>query len=283
MQLEMPSPVGQGAGTRHTHAVILPPMNPSDVMGNPPVVLVSEPTSMTNRPQRRNSVEDPLEYLRRYDVVCVVDDSSSMEGALWYEARDALSGIADVAARYDADGVDIHFLNDPSVGKNMRTGSEVKRLFDRVTPQGITPTGEKLEELLLDYLIRLEQAKADSVNSGDPTALKKIKPVNFLVITDGQPTDDPESVIVQAAKRLDEGRFPLSQVGIQFVQIGSDPGAAESLRELDDELAKTHHVRDMVDTVPFSAEGSQLGTDTLVKILLGGINRRLDRRKTSTG
>jgi hypothetical protein len=43
-----------------------------------------------------------------------------MEGVLWYEARDALAGIADVAARYDADGVDIHFLNSSAQGKNMR-------------------------------------------------------------------------------------------------------------------------------------------------------------------
>ena len=43
-----------------------------------------------------------------------------MEGTLWVEARDALAGIADVAARYDADGVDIYFLNNPSVGRGMR-------------------------------------------------------------------------------------------------------------------------------------------------------------------
>lgn len=53
-----------------------------------------------------------------------------MEGALWFEARDALAGIADVAARYDSDGVDIYFLNDPAVGKNLsvsRHGREGKR------------------------------------------------------------------------------------------------------------------------------------------------------------
>lgn len=59
----------------------------------------------------------------------------------------------------------------------------------------------------------------------------------------GQPTDDPAPVIVQAAKRLDEGHFPLSQVGIQFVQIGSDPAAAEALREMDDDLAAANGIR----------------------------------------
>ncbi|KAG9030370.1 COP9 signalosome (CSN) subunit [Tulasnella sp. JGI-2019a] len=296
-------------GTRHTHVGVMPAASirtVGDVLGNPmkleheqvknatakKVTSDSESVSTSkqrkDKPaqlvQRRASVEDPLEYLRRYDTVCVVDDSSSMEGRLWLETREALAGIADVAARYDADGVDIHFLNDPAIGRNMKSGSQVKRLFDRVRPQGITPTGAKLEELLLDYITKLERAKDEAEATGDPAILKMIKPVNFLIITDGQPTDDPESVIVQAARRLDEGKFPLSQVGIQFVQIGTDREAAEALRELDDELASTHGVRDMVDTVPFSAgaraEG-RVGTDLLVKTLLGGINRRQDRRKPS--
>ena len=61
----------------------------------------------------------------------------------------------------------------------------MKRLFDRVTPEGITPTGEKLEELLLDYLLRLEDAKAAQL-AGEEGALKKIKPINIVVITDGE-------------------------------------------------------------------------------------------------
>jgi hypothetical protein len=47
---------------------------------------------------------------------------------------------------------------------------------------GITPTGEKLEILLLDYLLKLEQAKAEK-DAGYPQAMQQIKPVNFLVIT----------------------------------------------------------------------------------------------------
>lgn len=150
------------------------------------------------------------------------------------------------------------------------------------------------------YLLKIEDAKAAQL-AGEEGALKKVKPINIVVITDGtsmalrygpselmyspragEPTDDPESVIVQAARRLDEGKFPLSQVGIQFVQIGSDHQAAKALAELDDGLSAAHGVRDIVDTFPYTAEGSQLTVDNLTKILLGGINRRQDRRKAST-
>ena len=58
-----------------------------------------------------------------------------------------------------------------------------------------------------------------------------------------QTADDPESVIVTAAKRLDARNFPLSQVGIQFVQIGTDQFATKFLRELDDELTSSHNIR----------------------------------------
>ncbi|CAE6480527.1 unnamed protein product [Rhizoctonia solani] len=220
---------------------------------------------------RRGSNEDPLDMLKRYKTVMIVDDSSSMEGSSWIEAREALAGLADAAAKYDQEGIDVHFLNDPRVGTNMKNGVEVKRLFDFVTPKGITPTGEKLEELLLAYMNRLERARED-----DPEGeFKLIKPVNFIVITDGAPTDDPESVIVSIARRLDAGHFPLMQVGIQFVQIGTAEDTAEALRELDDGLAHQHGIRDMVDTTPYT--GSEFNTDLLVKILLGGINRRVDR------
>lgn len=257
------------------------------ILGNPvrsesPPPASSGPRPPTVPPRRRPSIEDPLELLRRYDTVIIVDDSTSMDGPLWFEARDALAGIAEVAARYDLDGIDVHFLNNPIVGRGLRNGAEVKQLFDQTAPYGITPTGEKLEELLLEYLLKLEDAKAAQLG-GDAGALKRVKPVSFLVITDGAATDDPESVIVQAARRLDEGRFPLSQVGIQFVQIGTDDNAAEALRVLDDDLATVHGVRDIVDTYPYTAEGSQLTADSLAKILLGGINRRLDRRKPSMG
>ncbi|KAJ1304399.1 hypothetical protein OPQ81_005548 [Rhizoctonia solani] len=228
---------------------------------HPPIVVSS----------RRGSKEDPLEMLKRYKTVMIVDDSSSMEGTSWVEAREALAGLADAAAKYDQEGIDVHFLNDPRVGINMKNGVEVKRLFDFVRPSGITPTGEKLEELLLAYMDRLERAREQDAEG----EYKLIKPVNFIVITDGAPTDDPESVIVSIARRLDTGHFPLMQVGIQFVQIGTAEDTAEALRELDDGLAHQHGIRDMVDTTPYT--GSEFNTDLLVKILLGGINRRVDR------
>lgn len=78
--------------------------------------------------------EDPLDMLRVYDVVFLVDDSGSvsrdrhlrhrltiqMSGARWDEARDALMDVAEQAARYDEDGVDVYFLNSRIKGTSMK-------------------------------------------------------------------------------------------------------------------------------------------------------------------
>lgn len=107
----------------------------------------------------------------------------------------------------------------------------MRRLFDTVRPEGPTPIGEKLESLLLYYMDNLEKAKAHA-DEGDHSLMRMIKPVNYIVITDGAPSkfpnpllqelmnltgvailaDDPEAVIVTTARRLDSHNFPLTQV-----------------------------------------------------------------------
>lgn len=64
---------------------------------------------------------------------------------------------------------------------------DVERLFDRVAPYGVTPIGEKLEALLLEYLLRIETAK-DQYEAGIANAMKSVKPINFIVLTDGAPS-----------------------------------------------------------------------------------------------
>lgn len=53
----------------------------------------------------------------------------------------------------------------------------------------------------------------------------------------------PEVIIVNAARELDRMYAPISQVGIQFVQIGHDQSATEFLETLDNRLKSQHDVR----------------------------------------
>nr|KIR46827.1 hypothetical protein I312_03718 [Cryptococcus bacillisporus CA1280] len=267
-------------------------------------VYASPPGLPPRKPSRKSTYvpptqgEDPLEMLRDFGTVFLVDDSSSMtKDRRWDQACQAIMEVADLASRYDDDGIDVYFLNNKRVGKELRSSDDVEELFRGLGPRGITPTGRRLEAILRDYMSRLEASQ----HTGE-----EVKPMNLIVVTDGvfahpisarlrqlavnpaltraqllalAPTDDPESVIITIARRLDRGQYPLSQVGIQFLQIGNDPEAREALQELDDGLSSEHGIRDMVDTVPFN--GEEMNAGLIIKTLLGGINRRLDRRSTA--
>lgn len=50
----------------------------------------------------------------------LVDDSGSMAGSLWREAGKALADVARVAAQYDDDGIDIHFLNSKEFASKVK-------------------------------------------------------------------------------------------------------------------------------------------------------------------
>ncbi|KAF7352274.1 hypothetical protein MVEN_01191100 [Mycena venus] len=258
-------------------------------------------SSWLKRPMRSETLEDALEILRKYDTVILVDDSGSMTlpgskrgKTRWNEAGEALETLAETAQRYDGDGIDIYFLNNKTASLNIKSPSEVRALFAKVKPSGATPTGERLDQILKPRLRILEDASIEP--DGTPTDKKsgdEIKRVNIIVITDGEATDNPKYSIIDAASRLkampnlcmiQACRFPLNremlfdsiyQLGIQFVQIGNDSRATKALKELDDDLHKTRNIRDIVDTTPYS-KLNPVTADGLIKVLLGGINRRID-------
>jgi len=232
-------------------------------------------------------MENALEILRHYDTVILMDDSGSMtlpgskRGVTrWFEAGQALEALAEAAQKYDNDGIDIYFLNSKREALNLRSSEEVRSVFDKVKPSGATPTGERLDQLLKPYLTKLEAA--DIQPNGTPTDKrtgKDIKRINFIVITDGEATDNPKVAVVDAAARLKAlHNLNLVQLGIQFVQIGNDASATRALKELDDDIHKTGDIRDIVDTTPYS-KLNPVTADGLIKVLLGGINRRVDDQR----
>jgi len=209
-----------------------------------------------------------------------------MAGRSWRETASALSAITPVCTAHDANGIDVYFLNhrnphgSANLGgyTNVTTTSGVEEIFNSVRPLGGTPTGTRLHQILKRYLATLEGSLRCQALGQDAT----VKPLNIIVITDGVPSDDVESVIVHAAKKLDAWGAEPWQIGIQFFQVGREAEAAADLRDLDDALSGQHGVRDMVDTVPWSGvDGQVLTADGVLKCVLGAVNRKLDRRRTS--
>ncbi|KUJ21835.1 uncharacterized protein LY89DRAFT_681227 [Mollisia scopiformis] len=237
--------------------------------------------------------EDPYSFLATFDTTLLIDDSGSMAGRSWREVSQALSTIAPIVTKHDSDGIDIYFLNHKSSNpgavndgiaaggyRGIKRAATITEIFERVRPGGGTPTGIRIHNILKPYLAKLEKETAEG---------REMKPLNLIVLTDGVPSDDVESVLLSAAKKLDKLDAPPFQVGVQFFQVGNEEGAKEALEELDDGISELVEggVRDMVDTVTWtggvaSSEGGVgLTGDGILKCVLGAVVKRLDRRRAS--
>jgi uncharacterized protein YegL len=191
--------------------------------------------------------DDQYAFLKSFDTIFLIDDSGSMAGRSWRETGKALETITPICTQRDADGIDIYFLNkrDSPMFQNVTSAGTVIEIFQTVRPSGATPTGQRLQKILKPYLQRYEQNPETT------------KPINIIVITDGEPSDDVEAPIIACAKKLDKLDAPAWQVGIQFFQVGKEPGARQALKQLDDGLREASgddELRDIVDTVPFKGD-----------------------------
>ena len=226
--------------------------------------------------------EDKYAFLTTFDTIFLIDDSGSMSGRNWRETEAAIRAITPICTSHDEDGIDMYFLNHKSNNRGgadkpaggyygIKRADTIQNIFSAVRPQRTTPLGTRLHHILKPYIASLVAAEQ----------IEDVKPVNIIVITDGRPSDDPESVVVQHARKLDSIEAPPYQVGLQFFQVGNDAGAAEFLRELDDDLAD-QGVRDMVDTTTWDSSAQDpLSADNILKVVLGAVVRRLDRKATA--
>ncbi|KAH8892018.1 hypothetical protein GQ53DRAFT_764944 [Thozetella sp. PMI_491] len=226
--------------------------------------------------------EDRAGFLRTFDTIFLIDDSGSMAGSSWREVQALLEKIAPICTEYDEDGIDVYFLNHknpehPTGGYiNIRAPDDVQDIFRKTRPHAGTPTGRRIRQVLKPYL---RQYKAEIAAGADPDETN-LKPINMIIITDGEATDDPETDITDIARDLDDLRAPGYQIGLQFFQIGTVPEATEFLRHLDDSISGNKNVRDMVDTVTWDGkEGGRprMDADTVLKTVLGAVCAKFDR------
>ncbi len=210
---------------------------------------------------------DPLNRLKLFDTKFIVDDTGSMNLSIdqsnpyarsrWDVTVEALGHIAEIAARYDEDGIDIRFLKEQKLDEDRITsGDRVRELLGKIdvdTHSGGTEFQDQLEEALDphlekygEYLRQKADSKQNAHRDSGIRAPKRPKSLNLIVITDGEADDEQEveEYIVSVAKRLDDWDAPAAYVGIQFVQVGDDARATIFLQRLDDELKNREpHIR----------------------------------------
>ncbi|KAE8361877.1 hypothetical protein BDV27DRAFT_147479 [Aspergillus caelatus] len=231
-----------------------------------------------------NSPETDYALLRRFDTIFLIDDSTSMRGQNWHETLGALVNISPICTKHDPDGIDIYFLkhrnpNDTQGAFRMvTTPQSVENIFRPVYPHGDTPIGARLKEILGPYMEDL----AESLRHRRTDTNSTVRPINIIVITDGKPTDELENdlvaTIAATAKQLDNWGAVKWQVGIQFFQVGDDKDVTKYLKYLDDNLAGDYGVRDIIDTVTWDKDPGELSANTILKVVLGAVDRRYDRQ-----
>lgn len=182
------------------------------------------------------------EALKNYDIIVAIDRSGSMGikekngSSRWKIAQESTEALVRKAAEHDADGVTVTIFGG-SIVKSYENVSDadavVTKIFTENQPNGGTPTDEMLSKHLDAYFA----AKAAGSNP---------KPILIAVITDGEPTSrgTVAKVIKEATHKMDKDE----EIGITFLQVGSDADATDFLTKLDDDLTAEGAKFDIVDT-----------------------------------
>lgn len=196
--------------------------------------------------------------LKNYDIELFIDRSGSMDDtdcsgkSRWDWAKEQTVSFARNAAKWDSDGIIVNvFWGDYKTYENV-TPETVANIFNEQSPNGSTDTAKVLEARLEAYRQRHAAGNA--------------KPVIFLVVTDGEPSDRKavRDTIVKHTQWMSDD----AQTGIQFIQVGSDSKAAAFLTELDDNLVSKDNAKfDIVDTKTF-AQAENMTFEELAKSAL---------------
>ena len=217
--------------------------------------------------------------LSKYDYCIVVDRSGSMgtsdcpgNKTRWEQAKEWAKAIAQKAAQYDDDGIDVVFFDDSLKSYTGVTPSKVDELFRTLRPNSSTDTAKAIKFVLDGYFERKGGSSKKSLLGGmfggskkDPFAkTATAKPLIIICITDGEPNSERElrNVIIEATKKLDSDQ----EVGITFIQVGSNSGARRFLKELDDNLTGAKY--DIVDCKDYE----EMSNTSIEDVFLGAVN-----------
>ncbi|OBT68484.1 hypothetical protein VE03_02788 [Pseudogymnoascus sp. 23342-1-I1] len=220
--------------------------------------------------------------LALFDIILYVDDSGSMQfeenGERIQDLKLILSKVAFAASLFDADGIEVRFMNSDLQGNNIRNEAEVEQLISRVQFKGLTPMGTQLRNKVLEPLV-VQKARSNQLR----------KPVLVIVITDGQPAGESSTAVFDAirytAGELTRSPYGKGAVSYQFAQVGNDLKAREFLSKLDDEPG----IGELIDsTSNFEVEQDEMSRAHppvdltpdlwLCKLLLGAIDSSYDTK-----
>lgn len=214
-----------------------------------------------------------LRQLEGFEIVIVCDDSGSMGSTLqtpgdpfgkqytrWDELKQYVSIVTDIAGILDQDGLDIYFLNRPSVS-GITHAEQVYPLFQN-PPAGYTPITKTLNQIFRD--------KADIIRE---------KKMLVLIATDGEPTTENGDTATSEFFTCLKTRHP--NIHVSIIACTDDKSSMDYLNNID-HIIPSVDVNDDYVSEKREVQTAQGGNyvfsfgDYVVKTLLGSIDPMFD-------
>lgn len=217
-----------------------------------------------------------LMRLHEWDICFLCDDSGSMRATVnngiqgqpkasrWDELRNTVSMVVDVARTFNAEGMDLHFLNRAPI-KSVTHSTQLQPAF-AASPNGYTPLQATLRRLLAEN-----------------TAHYMKKPLLLIIATDGQPTNHAGANDMHGFRQavVDAVNTRSRVVRIQFLACSDNDTDVGWLNEMD------RRIKNVDVTDDYHSERNELlragrfqqftRGDYVCKALLGGICDKFDQ------
>ncbi|MEM9925764.1 MAG: VWA domain-containing protein [Cyanobacteria bacterium P01_D01_bin.50] len=194
------------------------------------------------------------------DYTLIIDKSGSMATpdqksgrTRWVAAEESTFALASKCEQFDPDGITVYTFSGRFKRYENVTSSKVTQVFRENDPSGTTDLAAVLKHATDNYFQR--KAAGESKPNGE----------TILVITDGEPDDRKAvmKVIIETSRRMDRDE----ELGISFIQVGTDPNATRFLKVLDDEMQSAGAKFDICDTITMD----EMEDYSLSEVLLNAI------------
>jgi hypothetical protein len=229
--------------------------------------------------QINNEYAIRMRQLRNFNVVFLVDDSSSMNSELddsplnkqdtkatrWLEAEFFTSISVEIANLFDKDGIDVYFLNHQPPLRNVTNLDDFQAQFKSIKANGYTPLTKALLKIFSDNAQAVKQ-----------------KPLLVVILTDGEPTDERGYKDIDNFKKCLKDRSPIDRIFISIVACTDQKESVKYLNGLDTKVKNL----DVVDD--FRSERAEMRKrqgasydfsfgDYVVKSMIGPIDASVDK------
>ena len=194
------------------------------------------------------------------DYTLIIDKSENMSTStpetqtnLWSVVKETTIDIAQQCEQFDFDGLTLYLYGDNFERFKCLSKAQMKEILDKTAPSGIAKLSEALQDAISKYFERRF------------LGLSKPNGETLIVITGSEPVDAEkvQQTIIEASQQMTHDE----ELGISFIQVGTDAKAGKFLQKLDNDLQSMGAKFDICDTVVLE----KMDRSLLAEVLLNAI------------